>query len=82
MTDYIKTFKCPNCGILASGRGHLCHPIKETGAYTCESCKKKTEDPRHACKEMVNALEYICKKCGRLAVYDSLLCEPELISQD
>jgi len=82
MTDYVKTFKCPNCGILASGSGHLCHPIKKAGAHTCDSCKKEVTDPRHACKEMVASLEYVCKKCGRLAVYDSLLCEPELISQD
>jgi len=80
MTDYVETYKCPNCGITASGRGHLCHPVEE--AHTCDFCKKDTKDPRHACKEMVNALEYVCKKCGRLAAYDSLLCEPALISQD
>ncbi len=80
MTDYVETYKCPNCGITASGRGHLCHPVE--ASHTCDFCKKETKDPRHACKDMINALEYVCKKCGRLAAYDSLLCEPELISQD
>lgn len=80
MSEYVETYKCPECGIKASGKGHLCHPNREDLPYTCEFCKEKTDDPRHACSEMVNNIEYICKKCGRMAVYDSLLCEPGLIS--
>ncbi len=81
MTEYVKTFRCPTCGGLASGRGHLCHPVAEE-KKRCEFCGKDVEDPRHVCQPMLERLEYVCKKCGRLAVYDSLLCEPELISQD
>jgi len=81
MTQYVKTYSCPSCDGLASGRGHLCHPRSEE-EYTCEFCKKKTKDARHVCASMTDALEYVCKKCGRLAVYDTQLCEPEPIDQD
>ncbi len=82
MTEYVKTYKCPTCSGLASGRGHLCHPIKENIPFTCEFCNKTVADPRHTCTEMIDKIEYTCKKCGRLAVYDSLLCEPEPKDQD
>jgi hypothetical protein len=81
MTDYVETYSCPTCERTASGRGHLCHP-REEGSFTCEFCSKSVEDARHVCSAMLDKIEYICKKCGRLAVYDSLLCEPELVSQD
>lgn len=82
MTKYVKTFSCPECGKEASGRGHLCHPSKADLPYDCEFCKKSTDDPRHVCNTMLENLEYVCKKCGRVAVYGSLLCEPELIDID
>ena len=82
MTEYVKTFECPKCKKQASGRGHLCHPNKEVGSIRCDFCKRETTNLRHVCKTMLNSLEYVCKKCGRLAPYDSLLCEPELIAQD
>lgn len=82
MTEYVKTYKCKKCGALASGKGHLCHPNKEEGPFTCEFCNKEAKDARHVCNAMLENLEYQCKKCGRLATYDSLLCEPELISKD
>ncbi len=82
MTEYVQTFKCPECGILASGHGHLCHPNSDLGPYTCEFCGKEVDDPRHVCTKMLDSMEYICRKCGRIAVYDTLLCEPELIAQD
>ncbi|CAG1065509.1 hypothetical protein BAC1_01091 [uncultured bacterium] len=75
-TQYVKTYSCNTCGGLASGRGHLCHPRTEGLPYVCEFCKKETGDPRHVCTPMLEKFEYICKKCGRLAIYDSLLCEP------
>lgn len=81
MTQYVKTYPCPTCGGTASGRGHLCHPRNES-AYTCEFCKKTVEDPRHVCTSMLDELQYVCKKCGRLSVYDSQLCEPETIDAD
>ena len=31
---------------------------------------------------MLDKLEYICKKCGRLAIYDSMLCEPRPVDSD
>ncbi|MCK4738912.1 MAG: hypothetical protein KAT46_03090 [Deltaproteobacteria bacterium] len=84
MTEYVKTFTCKNCNAPTSGRGHLCHPNSnhpgaDKEAFECEFCKKKDIDARHTCPEMLDSIEYVCKKCGRLAVYDSLLCEPELI---
>ncbi|MBI5599466.1 MAG: hypothetical protein HY890_06985 [Deltaproteobacteria bacterium] len=82
MTEYVKTFTCSKCNKLTSGKGHLCHPNKEAGPYTCEFCEKETGDPRHVCSKMLDSIEYVCKKCGRLAAYDSLLCEPELIAED
>jgi hypothetical protein len=80
MTEYVKTFKCPKCEKLASGRGHLCHPSSEDLPFTCEFCKRETDDPRHVCTSMLGSIEYVCKICGRVAVYDSLLCEPTLIT--
>jgi len=82
MTDYVQTYKCPACGIAASGRGHLCHPGDQGLPFTCEFCKKSTNDLRHVCPPMLDRMEYICKKCGRLAIYDSLLCEPAPIDGD
>ncbi|MEK6758451.1 MAG: hypothetical protein AABY51_01635 [Deltaproteobacteria bacterium] len=81
MTQYVKTYPCQTCGATASGRGHLCHPRSET-SYTCEFCEKSVSDPRHVCTSMLDDLQYICRKCGRLAVYDSQLCEPEPIDAD
>ena len=75
----IKTYDCPTCKAQASGRGHLCHPDKTNAPFMCDFCGKQTEDPRHVCGKMLDNLEYYCKKCGRLAVYDTQLCEPELI---
>ncbi len=75
-TQYVKTYNCATCGALASGRGHMCHPRTEGLPFVCEFCKKETSDPRHVCTPMLEKFEYICKKCGRLAIYDSLLCEP------
>jgi len=82
MTQYVKTYSCSTCGALASGRGHLCHPRTEGLPFVCEFCKKETSDPRHVCSTMLEKFEYICKKCGRLAIYDSLLCEPAPIDGD
>ncbi|MBI5468899.1 MAG: hypothetical protein HY891_07170 [Deltaproteobacteria bacterium] len=81
MTQYVKTYSCPTCGSLASGMGHLCHPRSE-GPFTCEFCEKTVSDPRHVCASMLDEMEYVCKKCGRLSVYDSRLCDPEPIDQD
>ena len=81
MTQYVKTYSCPSCGAQATGRGHLCHPRSE-GEFTCEFCEKTVNDARHVCASMVDELQYICKKCGRLSVYDSQLCEPEPIDRD
>lgn len=80
-TQYVKTYSCPSCGAAASGRGHLCHPRSE-GPFVCEFCEKTVSDARHVCASMVDRLEYLCKKCGRLSVYDSQLCEPEPVDQD
>ncbi len=81
MTQYVKTYPCPTCGAAASGRGHLCHPRSDS-PFTCEFCEKPVSDPRHVCTSMLDDLQYICRKCGRLAVYDSQLCEPEPIDAD
>ncbi len=82
MTEYVKTYQCPECGVRASGRGHLCHPVRNDMPYVCGFCNRKTDDPRHVCSTMVENIEYVCKKCGRMAVYDSLLCEPEPIDNE
>ena len=82
MVDYVKTYSCPTCGGRASGRGQLCHPRNEGVPFTCEFCKKEINDARHVCARMIDSIEYICKKCGRLAAYDSLLCEPDVIDKD
>lgn len=82
MTEYVKTFPCPKCGIAASGRGHLCHPTREAISFKCEFCKETVTDPRHTCAAMTDNLEYICKNCGRSAPYDTLLCEPEPIDEE
>lgn len=81
-TQYVKTYSCPTCAGLASGRGHLCHPRTDGLPFVCEFCGKQVGDPRHVCQTMVDKLEYVCRKCGRLAIYDSLLCEPAPIDQD
>ncbi len=82
MTEYIKTYPCPTCGIAASGRGHLCHPNAGEPPFECGFCKKTVDDARHVCSGMLDKMEYICKKCGRLAIYDSILCEPSTIVSD
>ncbi|MEE9615095.1 MAG: hypothetical protein V3W31_09170 [Thermodesulfobacteriota bacterium] len=82
MTEYVKTFPCSKCKHTTSGRGHLCHPNREAVPFTCEFCEEKTDDVRHVCHKMLDSIEYVCKQCGRLAPYNSLLCEPELISGD
>ena len=76
MPEYVKTYPCPTCHAEATGRGHLCHPNTTTSPFTCDFCKKSVDNPRHVCTPMLDNLAYVCKKCGRLAVYDSLLCEP------
>ncbi len=82
MTDYVETYPCPTCEKSASGRGHLCHPRAEALPFTCEFCSKSVDDARHVCSGMLDKIEYICKKFGRLSIYDSSLCAPELISAD
>lgn len=82
MTEYVKTYNCPTCDGLASGRGHLCHPRAEALPFTCEFCSKTVDDARHVCGPMLDKIEYICKKCGRLGVYDSMLCEPATVDSD
>ena len=82
MVEYVKTYSCPTCRGQASGRGHLCHPLKEGVPFVCDFCGKKVDDARHVCGKMIDNIEYICKKCGRLTVYDSLVCQPELIDKD
>ncbi len=82
MTEYVKTYHCPTCNALASGRGHLCHPRAEALPFTCEFCDKSVDDARHVCGPMLDKIEYICKKCGRLAIYDSMLCEPATVDGD
>ena len=77
MTEYVKTHKCETCGAKTSGSGHLCHPNKNS-TVKCEFCES-TAGARHVCSDMIDKLEYQCKKCGRVAVYGSLLCEPETI---
>lgn len=79
MTEYVKTHTCKTCNTPTSGRGHLCHPGTEDLPFTCDFCKKEVDDARHVCTGMLESIEYICKKCGRLAAYDTLLCEPELV---
>jgi hypothetical protein len=78
MTEYVKTHKCKNCGTDTSGQGHLCHPNKNAPVPECECCGKPA-DSRHVCADMIERLEYQCKQCGRVAVYGSLLCDPETI---
>jgi predicted RNA-binding Zn-ribbon protein involved in translation (DUF1610 family) len=82
MTDYVKTYPCPTCSATASGRGHLCHPVGDAKPYECKFCKKTVEDARHVCTGMLDKMEYICRKCGRLAIYDSMLCEPATVDSD
>jgi predicted RNA-binding Zn-ribbon protein involved in translation (DUF1610 family) len=82
MTDYVKTYPCPTCSATASGRGHLCHPTGGEQPYECKFCKKTVDDARHVCTGMLDKMEYICKKCGRLAIYDSILCEPSPVDSD
>ncbi len=82
MVDYVKTFNCPNCSVVASGRGHLCHPSKDDLPFTCEYCGKSVDDPRHFCQKMIDKVEYVCKKCGRVAVYSSRVCEPQNLTED
>lgn len=79
---YVKTYPCPTCGGAASGRGHLCHPREEAVPFTCDFCSKTTDNPRHVCTAMLSNIEYVCGKCGRLAIYDSLLCDPRPIDED
>lgn len=82
MTQYVKTYKCPTCAGLASGAGHLCHPRPDMQPYACEFCGKTVSDARHVCSAMLDKIEYVCKRCGRLAIYDSLLCEPSPVDGD
>lgn len=82
MVDYVKTFSCPNCSIVASGRGHLCHPSLENLPFDCEHCGKSVDDPRHFCQKMIDKVEYACKKCGRVALYSSRLCEPVNLTEE
>ncbi|MFQ5464292.1 MAG: hypothetical protein ACE5EI_00025 [Thermodesulfobacteriota bacterium] len=84
MTDikYVETFPCPTCKATASGRGHVCHPNEGAVPFECEFCGKTVNDARHVCTRMLDKLEYICKKCGRLAIYDSMLCEPQPVDSD
>lgn len=82
MTEYVKTFSCSTCGGVASGRGHLCHPNNEAVPFKCDFCEKTVTDTRHVCSSMLDELQYICTKCGRLSVYDSQLCAPAPIDED
>jgi predicted RNA-binding Zn-ribbon protein involved in translation (DUF1610 family) len=82
MSEFIQTYPCPTCGKRASGRGHLCHPFEGGVPFVCEFCNKSADNPRHVCLPMVEKIEYVCGNCGRMAPFDSLLCEPKLISED
>ncbi len=81
-TEHIQTYVCPTCNKRASGRGHMCHPFEGCTPFECEFCKKTVDDPRHVCSSMLDKIEYSCKSCGRLAVYDSNLCQPQPIDTD
>ncbi|MEK7679013.1 MAG: hypothetical protein AAB356_02365, partial [Deltaproteobacteria bacterium] len=58
------------------------HPRPDLQPYPCEFCGKTLSDARHVCAGMLDKIEYSCKRCGRLAIYDSLLCEPSPIDGD
>jgi hypothetical protein len=39
-------------------------------------------DERHLCSEKAEQLKYICNSCGRTAVSEKYLCDPEEIEQE
>jgi len=62
---------------------------KYVKTYPCPTCGGRASgrghlcnDARHVCAKMIDNIEYICRNCGRLSVYDSLLCKPEMIDRD
>jgi hypothetical protein len=69
---------CPTCGKEAGEHGHMCVPQKfdET---RCDWCESLIPDARHLCSDKVKVLSYFCNSCGRTAVKDEYLCNPEKI---
>ena len=69
---------CPTCGKEVGDHGHMCVPIKHSDEK-CDWCGSLIPDARHLCSEKVKELSYICNSCGRTAVSDKHLCQPEKI---
>lgn len=69
---------CPTCGKEVGDHGHMCVPFKHADEK-CDWCGSLIPDARHLCNEKVKELSYICNSCGRTAVSDEHLCQPEKI---
>ena len=71
---------CLNCGAELGERDfHLCMNASFLESQKCRFCGKPTSDPRHICKFMVPHLRYKCANCGRIAVGEEVLCNPNAI---
>jgi hypothetical protein len=70
-------YTCKRCGALAKEPGHLCSPCNDR--KKCRFCGAPDVDARHVCKRKLDALQYVCDGCGRVATDAELLCKPVAI---
>jgi len=71
---------CPTCGKATGEQSHLCSPGAAVGKlYICDHCGRAARDPRHVCFPKLAKMKYSCARCGRVAVWDDMLCAPQPI---
>ena len=72
-------YTCASCG-KRTHRRHPCQPSTQTGAYLCQYCGVRTDDPHHVCSPMLVETTYYCGDCGRVSVHRDDVCRPKAIT--
>ncbi len=70
---------CTTCGAVADSPGHLCNPCDDE--TSCSFCGAPEVDSKHVCSDKLSAMQYVCGGCGRVAVEEDNLCEPQPIKK-
>jgi DNA-directed RNA polymerase subunit RPC12/RpoP len=76
-----EAYICSTCGVSASGKGHLCNPVRAEKVTVCKYCGRLADNPRHVCQPMVVNIKYACGNCGRVSTSRSHLCNPQPLAK-
>lgn len=69
---------CPTCGKGTGKNGHMCIPTQHNDEK-CDWCGSMIADSRHVCSDKLKEMSYICNSCGRTAISEEDLCDPDKI---